>query len=94
MTDDIIKQAEAAQQGVIQGPWELRDGFVYPLCIRFGLGSIREQDAHFIAWARTGVPELLAALKAERAENERLKQKLYNLGTACDTCGMIHCRCA
>ena len=68
---DIEQRSEAALEGVSDGPWETRDGFVYPLSIRYGLGGIWERDAQFIAAARTLVPELLAELKASRAQNEQ-----------------------
>ena len=68
MTDDIVARAKAALEGVTPGPWDVRDGFVYPLAIRCGLGSIRPPDAEFIAAARELVPELVAEVEAVRAE--------------------------
>lgn len=76
---DLIERAEAAMEGVTPGPWDLRDGFIYPLSIRCGMGGIWKQDAHFIAAARTLVPELVAELKAARASGERHLHEIFHL---------------
>lgn len=98
MPDDLtalITRAENTLQGVTEGPWIAEYSGDQGNCvIPHDAQSTREAvcttrlyhqvaDARFIAWARTGVPELTAALKAERAENERLRsalQKAQNPG--------------
>jgi hypothetical protein len=65
---DVVERAEAALEGITEGEWDVRDGFVYPLSIRCGLGGIWPRDARFIAAARTLVPELLAEVKSLRAQ--------------------------
>lgn len=47
-------------------------------------GDNLDADLRFIAAARTLVPELVAALKAERAENERLINLLRCAREGCD----------
>lgn len=74
---DIIERAEAALEGVTDGPW-----------VVVGYGNIHyhvvgEQppiakvwntaNSQFVVAARSLVPELVTELKATRAENERLK---------------------
>ena len=65
----VVERAKAALEGVTPEPWDVRDGFIYPLAIRCGLGGIRPQDGEFIAAA----PRLEAEL---RAEVERLRSDL------------------
>lgn len=66
MSDDVCARAKAALEGVGPGPWEMRDGFVYPLSISARLGGIRPVDAEFIAAARSLIPELLAEVERLR----------------------------
>lgn len=59
----IVDRATAVLEGVTPEPWDVRDGFIYPLAIRCGLGSIRIEDAEFIAAARMLMPELVAEVE-------------------------------
>jgi hypothetical protein len=77
---DIVDRAKAALEGVTPQPWDVRDGFIYPLAIRCGLGGIRPRDAEFIAAARTLVPELVA-------EVEKLRRACETLG------GVVESQC-
>lgn len=71
MTDNTVTlRAWQALHEVTDGPWELRDGFVYPLAIRYGLGSIRPADAAFIAAARSLVPEMAEEIERLRADHD------------------------
>jgi len=85
---DVRERAKAALEGVTQGPWdsvtdddvveaacvislseaERRDGFGY--CVG---GDLLNEDAMFIAAARTLVPELVAENEQLEAEIERLR---------------------
>jgi hypothetical protein len=70
MSPDVVSRAKAALEGVIEGPWEMRDGFVYPLSISARLGGIRPRDAEFIAAARSLIPELIAEVEKLREAAE------------------------
>lgn len=74
MTDDIVARAKAALEGVTPEPWEVRPtrpavtyGYIWPLSIRYGLGSLRPEDTEFIAQARTLVPELVDEVELLRS---------------------------
>lgn len=94
---DIIERAEAALEGVTEGPWRRHD-FGHPgeqepssiivhagkfdwnaindgefIVSTGGWDSPEDANAEFIAWARSGVPDLIAELKTAREENERLR---------------------
>jgi hypothetical protein len=82
---DIIERTETALEGVTESPWETVSGswgnvWHFPdegppkLVVRLG-GMIRA-DAEFIAWARAGVPELVAELKAARAQRDEFRAQL------------------
>lgn len=66
LSPDVVARAKAALEGVTEGPWEMRDSFVYPLSISARLGGIRPGDAEFIAAARSLVPELVAEVEQLR----------------------------
>ena len=82
MSDDPIRQAREMLAGVTEGPWHLdmwRDGsdggfaVLSPdgkcLCRPSEWPSNAAEsavNARFIAWARTGVPALIAELEASR----------------------------
>lgn len=83
---DLIARAEAALEGVTEGPWiqvgygnihryPVREDRYPPIGKVYGIPT-----GNFIAWARTGVPELIAELKAARQESERLGWFLDRLG--------------
>ncbi|UKH48420.1 hypothetical protein SEA_DUPLICITY_53 [Mycobacterium phage Duplicity] len=76
---DVAERAKAALEGVTPGPWEVRDGFVYPLAIRCQLGGLRPRDAEFITAARTLVPELVAEVERLREEKLGLEISESNL---------------
>lgn len=87
MPDDIIARAEAALEGVTDGPWVAEYSGEQGNCvIPHDAQSTREAvctthlyyqvaDAEFIAAARTLVPALAAELEAARAEVERLRAR-------------------
>lgn len=61
---DTTMRAKALLEGIrAPEPWEVRDGFVYPLSIRCGPGGIWEQDAEFIAAAPSLIRELVAEIE-------------------------------
>lgn len=64
---DLLSRARAALEGISPGPWEMRDGYVYPLSISARLGGIRPSDAEFICAARELVPELIGQLAVTNA---------------------------
>lgn len=93
---DIVERAEAALDGITEGPWTVNhEGWA---CISSGSNSVFHgyfegscgdcgdeindaasvaisiEDAEFIAAARALVPDLIAELKATRAENEQLRR--------------------
>jgi hypothetical protein len=72
---DVVQQARELLAGITPGEWAARDGFIYPLSIRYGLGSIRDQDAEFIAAA----PRLVADL-ADEVERLRAALSLIQEG--------------
>lgn len=81
MTNDLITWAENALEGVTDGPWVVVKGadswWIDNASDTASVASTitnRGPDAEFIAAARSLVPELVSALKAARAENERLRQ--------------------
>lgn len=90
MRDDLIARAEAALEGVTDGPWTFgvrnsRTVQIIPgerpelLRCEPGLAGIalaRPRDAEFIAAARTLVPELVAALKTARAQRDEFAAQL------------------
>lgn len=88
-TTDIVERAQDALEGTTSGPWDVRDGFVYPLAIRCGLGAIRTQDGEFIAQARTLVPELVSALREAQANAAAARQIIEEL-TDPDPCSFDH----
>lgn len=69
---ELLTRARAALEGVSPGPWEMRDGYVYPLGISARLGGIWPADAEFIAASRQLIPELIAALERLSEWNVRL----------------------
>ena len=79
--DDILTRAEKACEGVTEGPWEVDPGNDFSAYHDIGgPGGLwvaqtkhATPDAAFIAAARTLMPELIAALAAERAETTRLR---------------------
>ncbi|WP_198344273.1 hypothetical protein [Mycobacterium dioxanotrophicus] len=88
---DVVERAKAALEGVTPEPWDVRDGFIYPLAIRCGLGAIRPQDADFIAAARTLVPELVAELERARRACRRLGEVVESqCRMALDASGLHH----
>jgi hypothetical protein len=68
---DIIAQAEAALDGVTDGPWTamLHDDGMMAEIVRFGsdfttiADAYEDADARFIAWTRAGVPALIARVR-------------------------------
>lgn len=88
MSDDIITRAEAALEGVTDGPWVAEYSGEQGNCvIPHDAQSTREAvctthlyyqvaDAEFIAAARQLVPELVAELKTTRAQLDRLRAGL------------------
>ncbi|MHA7703431.1 hypothetical protein ACX9NE_26940 [Mycobacterium sp. ML4] len=88
MSDDIIARAEAALEGVTDGPWVSEYSGEQGNCvIPHDAQSTREAvctthlyyqaaDAAFIAAARSLVPELVAELKTTRAQLETLRAGL------------------
>ena len=88
MPDDIIARAEAALEGVTDGPWVAEYSGEQGNCvIPHDAQSTREAvctthlyyqvaDAEFIAAARQLVPELVAELKTTRAQLETLRAGL------------------
>ncbi len=88
---DIIERAEMIIEGVTEGPWGTYatppyEIFREPTADYYGdyicdKVLTNNADAHFIAWARSGVPELLVELKAARAENKRLTDALIRIQT-------------
>lgn len=79
--DDILTRAEKACEGVTEGPWEVDPGNDFsayhdvggPGGLWVAQTKHAAHDAAFIAAARTLMPELIAALAAERAETTRLR---------------------
>lgn len=85
---DAIERAEKALEGVTEGPWVANENthpddpqweieshahaFDDPVGIVFEGVEQGRADAEFIAASRSLLPELVAELKAARAENERL----------------------
>lgn len=67
---DLLARARAALEGVTPGPWEMRDGYVYPLSISARLGGIWPADAEFIAASRELLPELADQLEFMEQEFE------------------------
>lgn len=85
MVDDLITRAEAALEGVTEGPWMVMPGahgnvWQFPdegqsrLIVHCGL--MTPPNAEFIAAARSLVPELVAELKTTRAQLETLRAGL------------------
>jgi hypothetical protein len=81
MSDDIIARAEAALEGVTDGPWSCygnmaHEVFQEPTADSEGADVAHSvchiEDSRFIAAARTLVPALVAELKTARAELEQL----------------------
>ena len=77
---DVIDEAKQALKGVTPGPWWVEDGanshvFDKAICAdgHEGIAFTEEPNADFIAWAREGVPALLAEISAKDAEIARLK---------------------
>ena len=72
---DVIEWANAALEGVTEGPWTWTHGMDTRALV-LGPDNLHVKldghaDAQFIAAARTLVPELVAELEAARAEVER-----------------------
>ncbi|MFV8317065.1 hypothetical protein [Mycobacterium sp. 23] len=88
MSDDIIARAEAALEGVTDGPWVAEYSGEQGNCvIPHDAQSTREAvctthlyyqvaDAEFIAAARQLVPELVAELKTTRAQLRQVARQL------------------
>ena len=72
MTDDVLAQAHAALDGVKHhGPWVAEGQEIWQIDdgSRFYLGDTwTEGQARFIAWARDGVPALIAEVERLRAQ--------------------------
>lgn len=99
-------QLRALANTATPGPWEnTRNGVQQSLDAATKVGDykyegvgvvpeehVRQEDAEFIAAARTAVPQLLDQLDQAEAELGRLKYHyLYNPGNECPTCaGPIH----
>lgn len=85
--DDLIDRATTALEGITDGPWEVIGGGEYVtgvgIPVDYDNGGVRQADAVFIAAARTLVPELLAALVAAHADNERLRAQICAARAAC-----------
>lgn len=87
MSEDILKQVDAALEGVTEGPWRTEEGNqAGDATIFVGVGpslswcpdcgtnaDTGAKEAAFIVWARTGVPALAAELEAARAEAAQWK---------------------
>ncbi len=77
MTDDILTRAEKACEGVTEGPWEVDPGNDFsayhdvggPGGLWVAQTKHAAHDAAFIAASRQLLPDLAAALAAERAEH-------------------------
>jgi hypothetical protein len=92
---DIIERAEKALEGVTDGPWDAAEAFGASF-VCAGEGSVADSwivrfdnrpgrakdrtDTRFIAAARTLVPELVAALKAERRDRHLIMTTAAVLG--------------
>jgi hypothetical protein len=86
MTDDIIARAGATMEAITPGEWNPyrnKDGSAGvsssggPICYiaaRNDSDIPSWNDAYFISWCSTGVPELVAELKAARGDQVRWKQ--------------------
>jgi len=86
-TTDQLAAIEARAEAATDGPWETHDGDVvqsYEIAVKTGEHSyeregiipgeyVRENDAEFIARARTDIPTLLAMVREQRAAIERVK---------------------
>lgn len=86
-TTDILDQAHAALDGTTEGPWEWDEGKVPSVRqIRDERANVcetwTEADARFIAWARTGVPALIA-------EVEQLRAEVVQAWAACENNGKL-----
>lgn len=71
--DRLIAEAEAALEGVTDGPWLERDTLNCTVSTEEGWNIgyyIAKWDRKFIAWARNNVPALIAALRAMQAERD------------------------
>ena len=96
---DLLAEAEAIDAAATPGPWysNINDliggqavGTVNAPCSEERLAddiaslTLRDEDATFIARARSLVPELAAALKAVAAERDALKGALDAVRAPCD----------
>jgi len=84
---DQLAAIEARAQAATEGPWETHDGDVvqsYDIAVKTGEYSyeregiipgewVRENDAEFIANARTDVPALLALVREQQAKLDRVE---------------------
>lgn len=73
---DLLARARAALEGVSPGPWEMRDGYVYPLSISARLGGIWPADAEFICASRDLVPDLVIDLATTKALLDTTREQL------------------
>jgi len=73
-TDDLVTRGRAVLQGVTEGPWEVdqRHRIIWlgdcDLGFRIGEHHQADENARFVAEARTLVPEMVAEIEALRAQ--------------------------
>ena len=97
--DERMAEIEKRCEAATDGPWEAEPscaGGSYGWWVAgYDYGTYRdadferEEDARFVAHARTDLPDLLTAYKALLAENERLRETIDSVracGVSCIDC--------
>ncbi len=86
------ERSDLGEAAIVSGPGTGLEGIVVGTLYYDGLHTAcRAEDAAFIAAARTAVPELIAEVRALRAEVERLRDALENVRLGAYPCRVEDC---
>ncbi len=89
-TEELIREAEEKCSKATERPWHcgvtqrchigtVEGDNLYDVCAVEFRNQRRDGNASFIAWARTGVPALVAALRSERAKLDKAVEALRKI---------------